>query len=235
MTFNSKIINNILDNIFPIPENFGVLVSCSDGTEPINFNELKTAVFDADPSASIYFGMSKLVIASPNIGNVVIKIPFNGYWMETDCETGEIEWNPFEWAAGTDKSDYCLTEYEKYERLKTYDLNCFAAKIIYYKTICGVKVFLQEYVEPLAESCKSPNASNNSKNLAKKWKDEGKFYINQDWIANCLDKYGESKVERFLYYCDNLDPDILEDVHSGNFGYRKDGSPCLIDYSNYGD
>ena len=55
------------------------------------------------------------------------------------------------------------------------------------------------------------------------------------FLANCLDKYGKSKVKRFLHYCANIDPDILEDIHDGNFGYRKDETPCLLDYSNFND
>ena len=234
MTFNSKIINNILDKIFPLPDKFGVVVSEDCENEPINFYEIQSAINEIDSDAHINYGMSKLVIISPKIGEAVIKIPFNGYYLE-DEDTGELEWYPFEWARGTDNSDYCLTEYEKYERLQTYDLDCFVAKTILYKEKCGVRIFLQELVTPESESLCSPNASKNSKDLAKEWKEEGKFYIDSEWIANCLDKYGKSKVERFLYYCSNLDLDILEDVHGGNFGYRKNGEPCLIDYSNYED
>ena len=234
MHFNSKIINNILDNLFPLPEQFGVVVSMDEPSEPININDIRNIVYEIDPDAFVYFRMSKLVIFSNNIGDVVIKIPFNGYYLE-DNDTGELDWTTFQWAAGTDRSDYCLTEYEKYERLQAYDLECFVAKTIFYKTKCGVRVFLQERVTPESELLNSPNASKNSKDLAEKWKDEGKFCIDSQWIATCLDKYGKSKVERFLYYCSNLDLDILEDVHSGNFGYRPNGEPCLIDYSNYED
>ena len=234
MTFNSKIVDNILDNLFPLPEEFGVIISEDFPSEPINICTIRRVVLEIDPDALVYFGMSKLVIMSPNIGNVVIKIPFNGYYFENN-ETGELEWNPFEWADGTDKSDYCLTEYEKYERLQAYDLDCFVTKTIFYKIKCGVRIFLQERVIPKTELLTSPITSKNSKDLAKKWQDEGKFYIDSEWIATCLDKYGKSKVERFLYYCSNLDLDILEDVHSGNYGYREDETPCIFDFSNYGD
>ena len=59
--------------------------------------------------------------------------------------------------------------------------------------------------------------------------------MNTEWIAICLDKYGKSKVERFLYYCENIDLDILDDIHNGNYGYRTNGTPCIIDYSGYAD
>ena len=59
--------------------------------------------------------------------------------------------------------------------------------------------------------------------------------MDTNWIANCIDKYGQSKVERFLNYCENIDPDLLEDVHSGNYGYREDGTPAILDFSNFLD
>ena len=47
---------------------------------------------------SVCSGMSKIVIISPNLGNVVIKIPFNGLYGKR-YEMGILEWNPFCWAA----------------------------------------------------------------------------------------------------------------------------------------
>ena len=233
MTFNHKLINKILDAIFPLPEKFGILLYENKDTEPINYTFLKNAVANADPAASIYFGMSKMAIVSPNLGNIVIKIPFNGCFFMTKEEG--FEWCPFEWASELDSSDYCFAEYQKYKKLKTYGLDCFVAKTWYYKKIRGVRVFLQEFVTPEEDLCfnliKKP--SKKSQTLANKWYDEGKFELDPDWIANCIDRYGKSKVKRFLYYCDNIDPDILEDLHDGNYGYRKNDTPCILDYSNY--
>lgn len=235
MTFNHKLVDEFLEAIFPLPEEFGV-ICCNDDdeSEPVDFSFFQEAIWDVDPDAIVCFGMSKIVIISPNLGNVVIKIPFNGYYMENDID-GNLEWNPFCWAAGSDPKDYCLTEFEKYNRLKTYGLDCFVAKVIFYKEMCGVRIFLQEQVIPENDSYCTRRPSRKSQDLANKWYDEGKFYIEPEWIANCLDKYGKSKVERFLYYCANIDPDILEDVHSGNFGYRGDETPCILDFSNYSD
>lgn len=234
MIFNHKLVDKFLEALFPLPEGFGIICFYNDESEPIDFSSLQEIIWNVDPSATITFGMSKLVIISPNLGNIVIKIPFNGYYMENEIN-GDLEWHSFCWATGSDSKDYCLTEFEKYNRLKTYGLDCFVAKVMFYKKICGVRVFLQEQVIPENDSCYIHKPSRKSQDLANKWYDEGKFYIEPEWIANCLDKYGKSKVERFLYYCVNIDPDILEDVHSGNFGYRKNETPCILDYSNYSD
>ena len=232
MTFNHKLIDRVLEAIFPLPKEFGVICYDNDETEPINFSFFQDAVWSIDPDANVCFGMSKIVIISPNFGNVVIKIPFNGYYMEKNMECS-LEWNPFHWAASSDPKDYCLAEFEKYNKLKTYGLDCFVAKIMFYREICGVRVFLQERVIPENDSYCTRKPSRKSQDLANKWFDEGKIYIEPEWIANCLDKYGKSKVERFLYYCANIDLDILEDIHEGNYGYRNNETPCILDYSNY--
>lgn len=233
MTVNYSNINKVLNKIFPLPKNLGVITNdYYEDNEFLHF--LTTEIYDVDPDAFINHGISKLVIISPNFGDAVIKIPFNGIY-EEDSETGELQWYDFQWAAGSDPNDYCLTEYEKYHRLKNYGLDCFVAKILYYKKINGIRVFLQEQVTPENELCTSYIPSLQSKTLAEKWRDEGKISINSTWIANCLDKYGESKVKRFLYFCENIDLDILEDAHCGNYGYRKNGTPAILDYSNYQD
>ena len=226
---NYELIDRFLERIFPLPENFGLKLTDEEDSEPVYFSDFEDAVYKTDISASVYFGMSKIVITSPNLGDVVIKIPFNGYFSDS------FEWHPFVWATGSDAADYCLAEYEKYNKLKTYGLNCFVAKTIYYKTIDGIRIFLQEKVTPENDIYKTKKPSKKSRDIASKWYEEGKFDINPEWIATCLDRYGKSKVKRFLYYCANLDLDILEDAHGGNFGYREDGTPALLDFSNFLD
>lgn len=236
MTFNHKLVDELLKAIFPLPEKFGMI--CGDGDfdedEPINLWSFQEAVWNVDSAADICFGMSKIVIISPNLGNVVIKIPFNGYYMEEGLDR-DLVWYPFYFATGSDPTDYCLAEFEKCNKLKTYGLNCFVANTMFYKKIGGVRIFLQEQVTPENDSYCTCKPSGKSKDLADKWYSERKFNIEPEWIANCLDRYGKSKVKRFLYYCANVDPDILADAHDGNYGYRRDDTPCVLDYSNYSD
>lgn len=239
MTFNSKLADDILEAIFPLPEHFGIIVPNDDDAVPICFNLLQEKVEKVDPCAELHFGMSKFVITSYHLGNVAIKIPFNGYYecgwdYENDCDDlDNLEWYDFCWATGPDSSDYCLAEYEKYKRLKTYGLDCFVTKTIFYKEICGVRIFIQEFATSICDDFTPRRASKGSHDLAFRWQKERKFNMDVEWIANCLDKYGKSKVTRFLLYCENLDPDILEDIHSGNYGYRNDGTPCILDFSNF--
>ena len=223
MTFNHNAVDKILTAIFPLPEEFGL-----DNNTPINFKLIQNQIKTVDACACINFGISKMVIISPSFDNVVIKIPFNGEFDEN------AEWLPFEWANGSSSSDYCLAEYEKYCRLKTYGLDCFVAKTIKYKTIDNIRIFIQEKVIPEEDTCSLDFIpSLKSKELARKWQEEGQSIFDTFWFANCLDKYGQSKVQRFLYYCNNIDLDILEDTHEGNYGYRENGTPVILDYSNF--
>ena len=226
MTFNHNAVDKVLAAIFPLPAEFGL----DNDSKPLNFKLMQNQIKRVDACAYIYFGVSKMVIISPNFNNIVIKIPFNGMF------NYEAEWLPFKWASGSDHSDYCLTEYEKYRQLKNHGLNCFVAKTILYKTINNVRVFIQEKVTPEEDRCFSNFIpSLKSKELARKWKEEGQFIFDTVWFANCLDKYGQTKVQKFLYYCTNIDLDILEDIHEGNYGYRENGTPAILDYSNFSD
>jgi len=225
MTFNNEAVNDILEIIFPLPERFGLFKD-----EPVNFESIQQLIKSVDLRAKINFGVSKIVITSPNFNNVVIKIPFNGEF----CYDGD--WEPFHWAPGSDSSDYCLAEYEKYLQLKELGLSCFVAKTLYYKTINNTRVFIQEKVIPEDNVCVFDFLpSFKSKEIADEWQKEGQSVFNAYWTANCLDKYGKSKVEKFLNYCNEVDLDILEDMHSGNYGYRKNGTPAILDYSNFLD
>lgn len=240
MTFNRTQIDKILDMIFPLPEEFGTY----EGEEFEGIYRIEKNIHTIDPKATIAYGISKLVIIAPSIGNVVIKIPFNGYFYEVyideESDDTELTWLPFDDAEGSDPSDYCLTEYEKYQNLKKYNLNRFVAEVIFYTERDGIRVFLQEKVTSVDDSYHTPIASKKSKDLVKRWSNE-RFQnghcilVSEEWLANCIDAYGVDNVQEFVYYCDNVDPSIVRDMHSGNYGYREDNSPVILDYSDFND
>lgn len=230
MKINNKLINEVLDAIFPLPDNFGI---DREIEEPSCLNQIEKTVAEVDEDAYICYGISKLVIVSPNFNGVVIKIPFYG-------STVDGEWIPFTYAPASDKKDYCLAEYERYLALKKLKLDCFVAKTIYYKKINGRKIFLQEEViseENILEENEKKrfhHSSKKSRELA--WKIfSTSVDMDVDWIAKCFDKYRNKKVRRFFKYCATKDRGILEDMHCGNFGYRDNGTPCLIDFSDFLD
>ncbi len=228
---NYELIDKIIDAILPLPAEFGADYDADDEEE--EFYDIKQKVFEIDPSAYIHYGLTKLVIISPKIGDVVIKIPFNGMF-NYDNGCGAVDWYNFNCARDKQEgSNYCEAEYLKYLELKKQQLDCFVAEVICYKP--GI-IYLQEYAVPETEDCEPRTPSKNSLKKATVLTNE--FYLrreNKDWLATCLDIYGEEKVHEFLKYCHSKDSDIIEDLHSGNIGYRDDDTPCIIDYSNFLD
>lgn len=231
MTFNYELVNRIIDTIFPLPSQFGIDIE--DGSELPDFirDDLERYLSLADPDARLYHGVSKLVIVSPNLGGVVIKIPFNGWFAE--YEQGNYQFYEFYAADAGIGTDYCLAEYETYQDLKRRHLNCFAARTLLYKKVCGFRVYIQEWTTPCEDDFEDHLPSPKSRQIAQKWKDE--FYVDSEWIANCIDYYGEKKVEEFLHYCNYENDTISEDLHPGNYGYRDNGTPCLLDFSGFCD
>lgn len=175
-------------------------------------------------------GISKLVFIFPNC-DWVVKIPFNGYytaiWNDEEEKYDNETWNYFKNAM--DSWDYCNVELEKYEQLQSLGLECFLAETRY---LCSDRdnypIYIQEKVIPHVNDKKKRTPTKKSLELIK-----GKYYFNATWVALAIDFYGEEKTFQFLNYIDEIDTDMGEDLHSGNYGYRADGSPCLIDFSGW--
>lgn len=227
MTLNKEIIDNIIDAIFPLPEEFGLTYTNGESDfdeEYIIYNKVKKIV----PSSFINFGATKCVIVSSE-WDFVIKIPFHGAFKDDSYYSG-LYWQPFE-----ECPDYCLAEYHKYLNLKKEHLNCFVAKTFLYKKIGDYNIFIQEHIDSLDDLYDedTPCPSQKSLKIAKLIKVRCPF--DAEWVANCIDIYGENKVKAFLNYCNMIDPDIYMDMHRANYGYRKNGTPAILDYSNYLD
>ena len=243
MTFNAELVNKFIEAIFPLPDLF--VVYLNDYDDFSNCNEIYENIHKIDSNARVYHGISKMVITSPNLGGVVIKIPFNGFYDITyqygrDYDSydneGQLAWEDFYGADdGKNSDDYCLAEFKKYLKLKARNLHCFVAKTLLYKTIDHVNIFLQECVIAEVDDDEVRQPSRKSKDIINEIKKEYGCYMDSEWLANCCDMYGEKKVKKFLAYCTKEDYDILSDMHDANFGYRPNGTPCLLDFSNFND
>lgn len=244
MNINYTLVDEILDAIFPLPEKFGI----GGGMEYIEDIAFHLQGYISE-DIKVYHGVSKMVIVSDNLGDVVIKVPFNGQY-SCGCLSGPcrhsskwigksengipIEFDYFCGAGGSDKSDYCLAEYEKYQDLEDVDLSIFVAETLFYKVKDGVRIFLQERVNPVEDSIATPRPSEKSIKAAKRYNSDSAYvYMDCNWIANCIENYGEEITEKFLSYATDIDEDILGDMHDGNFGYRDDGTPVLLDFCDF--
>ncbi len=233
MVINTNVIDDIIEVVSPlIRKNFGPIHDSFDYYD-YDFlywieRELKDAGYN---NVKVFHGISKCVISCLELEDIVIKIPFCGIEDENE-DTGELIWCPFEFADATDHSDYCMAECEKYNKLVKNNLNCFVAETIFYKeNNKGVKFYLQEYITPLYLDVKKRPYSPQTEEIARKMNKD----LDIKWVANCIEKYGADALKRFFEYCEKVDSDILGDTHSGNLGYRKDGTPAFLDFSNYNE
>ena len=119
MKYNKDAVNNLINAIFPLPDQFGLDMGSDI---PIGMSEIQDRLFHYDKKANIFYGVSKMVITSPALENVVIKIPFNGY-LEHGYDEREDDfddyWFYFVYADdGDDGSNYCWAEYKRYREAR---------------------------------------------------------------------------------------------------------------------
>ena len=241
MFANTSVINSFLKAISPLPDRLGSLER--DDTI-IGLDEMLYHLREIDSSADIKFGVTKMVIIADSLKNVVIKIPFNGTYNivenndddydEYSSILDNYEWYDFSYAPSkVDDSDYCLVEFEMYRALKKQKLHSFVAKTVFYMMWEGYRIFLQEKVIPF---CDYFDTSKLTPITQKEIDSASSIPFRRgrsEWLAHCIQTYGEKKTKRFFSYCENENPDIVGDFHTGNYGYRPNGTPCILDYSNY--
>lgn len=260
MNFNRelalKLVNAVFDMI-PADGQFGP--ECGNDQIPTNFEMIYDEVKRVDADADLHYGISKLVIISPHLGNYVIKVPFNGMYEENydydcskengcdylcrcccSCEHGvEPEykdyWCDYSNADSPTGWNYCDAEWQKYKNLRKIGLDCFVAKTYPFIEIEGFKCFIQEIA--VAENDANGNETSRvtcaSRQKAESLNSEFHCDLNEDWLGLCIEIFGAKKVRHFMEYAENIDPEILNDMHSGNYGYRPNGTPCILDFASF--
>lgn len=236
LKYNKAAVDELIEVIYPyLNEHF-------EETSP-----LYSAVENFDHDAQLYHGVSKIAIECPRFNGVVVKISKRGQYFLMDREDGQdYEWAPFICAKdGVDGNDYCLAEYNKYLALKEQGLDSFVAETVLHSSFekdgITFNIFVQEIVSSYMDCCDCPLPSKESSTAAKEYQEEEDENdticgFAEDWVANCIDMYGQEKLDSFLTYCCEVDPDIRKDNHYANYGYRCcNKTPCILDYSNFDD
>ena len=175
-------------------------------------------------------GISKLVIFLND--SEVVKVPFDGGFLDReflDCEDEDEDEKDFYYFV---IPDYCEREAYFYDEAIDAGIEEFFAKteLVGYAE-CGRPLYKSERVfEYMSEetldirrkepSQKAKNSANNSDCYA----------LPFEWLARAYDYYGEKKVERFIDFLNEFD---IRDLHDGNIGFRKNGAPVLLAYSDY--
>lgn len=241
LKYNKAAVDELIEVIYPyLKDHFST--ELEKDTRP-----LYSAIENFDPDAQVYQGISKIAIESSRFNGVVVKISKRGQYFLMDYGNGQHhQWAPFICAKdGVDGNDYCLAEYNKYLALKEQGLDSFVAETVLHSSFekdgITFNIFVQEIVLSYMDCCDCPLPSKESSTAAKEYQDEDDLDntvcgFTEDWVANCIDNYGEDKLNNFLTYCCEVDPDIREDNHYANYGYRASNkTPCILDYSNFND
>ena len=195
-------------------------------------------------------GCTKAVFISDE-SDKVLKIPFfyraiyndGSYFDEelddwvNDGDNSEYQFYSFKNAgcAGRDNysifldtdNDYCALEAAIYANVEknTNFAELFAKTELLCEDKNGYPLYLQEKVKTWSEESPTVDERNTATQL------QSIFYIDRSWLARAIHHYGEEKITSFLKWAQSSK--LVNDLHSGNLGYRENGAPVILDYSGY--
>ena len=240
------LVKNLLEKI-SFPDEFGP----TEYDDYYDDELIDTLNDNSDVTFEAASGASKYVLLSNSLP-FVIKVPFNGYWArkddydeeENECDDDDDYRFVEFYGANTSKfyngihenNDYCATEAAIYERMCEMGYEKFFAKTSFLCTNSHKRIFIQERVTPYLRTendvFKSIHTSKEANDLA------GRIRIpfSAVWIEAAIRFYGLKLTLDFMNFLtsdDNVARIIIEDLHHNNYGYRKNGEPCILDYSGY--
>lgn len=193
-----------------------------------------------DVPVEVFHGITKMVVV-PNKGNFVVKIPFNGYHCEEESYIEDEDryeyvncFRPYLNANDEDGWDYCRDELNKYRAAVKAGFGDIIAEVGFVGYYSDCPIYWQEKVIPyeVGHSRFHPSADSLSKSHNVKFRYKS---CTEDWRAMVIETYGIDYWESFVDWVDETGLEILEDMHTGNFGYRMDGRPVLFDISGWRD
>lgn len=222
-----------------IPEDFGM----DEQSDMIWQDGLIESQLNGDfGSYSVDNGVSKAVIIFDYLP-FVIKIPMWGMWYyheDYDEENDEYyysesEFGYFYCGSENNSKDYCLKEFERIQAMIEAG---FGKLVPETEWVCadaaGRNFYMQEKVIPYRSHVSKTTPSDASLEKAKN--QECKYCsCSADWRAMVIDCYGEQFWKDFVDWDSENEMYILSDMHSGNYGYRNDGSPVLLDIGGFDD
>lgn len=235
-----------------LPENFGK----TQGDDFIvDMGEIEGRIWAIDHTVRFYSGISKLAIVAESLGEVAIKVPFNGCYEysdeyhdylhsdEYDYDDDNEEWDfdrkycfeKFCGGGGKCNDDYCAEEYAAYKELKELGYEKFVAETELLGGINGMYILVQEFVASMNDFDKKVINSKKSVETSKRIREDyvTANNVEDEWVAACVEHYGEELSEKFFNYTEEDGYSILADAHWGNYGYRENGSPCILDFSDF--
>lgn len=220
-----------------IPQEFGIDLE-DDYFDPDDLVDQVSALNVGE--FSVDNGVSKVVIIFDAF-NFVIKIPFNGGWYnqteyneeEDEYECVDRYFEPFSGAYAPDQSDYCWDECICISDACDMGFGALFPTTSFLCEVEGQRFYIQEKVNTMRHF--HPTPSENSLTRAKNL-DSDYRYCDTDWRAMVIELYGEDFLRSFIdWYRNDNSNHILDDMHGGNYGYRMDGAPIILDCAGFRD
>lgn len=222
----TKVFNEIVKKV---PEKFGW---DEYNTDKENTAIISEALKDANVAGGTYCGATKAVAVISGCSSI-LKVPYSGKWdydESVDCDY-------FTRFRGADNSedhgwDYCLTEYEVYEAAKENGLDIFFPKTEIMGECKSGTIIKQEKVLDFYEYC--PVSEDETIKFVNS---DIKYYCFADslWVAAAIERYGKAMVDKLIDFLENNFPIVIEDLHNGNIGFRKNGEPIILDFSGWNE
>lgn len=209
-----------------IPQCFGI------DEDSIETSDVEYVIEQVEEAGSTcVWGASKFVIFVDD-ENIVVKIPFNSK-LHYDYNTLE----PLE--EGEDGClyemipNYCEKESCVYKDAEVAGIPYFFAKTEFAGyTDDWTPYYISERVVPF-DWAKNGKTRVNTKERQQIYAYACKVSsLNESWINTACDFYGEDAVSRLISF---IEEEGINDLYEYNIGFRKDGSPCIFDYSGYGN
>lgn len=187
-------------------------------------------------------GASKLVLIF-DYKNFVLKIPFMGYDSE-DYDQWEIEdygedyeyssYCRFAEADSENGWDYCEMEAKLYEEAKTYGVSVFFLETKKIFEVNGFPIYIQPFMSGDLDSdyeWDDTKSSVSNMNITRKiTRDQFVLNMSAHWASKAVSQYGLKKFKKLLNFIEDFD---IEDLHSSNIGYMKNGNCRIIDYCGF--
>lgn len=222
----TKVFNEIVKKV---PEKFGWDDDEDDEENTILISE---ALKDAKIAGGAYRGATKAVAVVSGCSSV-LKVPYSGKWDYDES----VDHDYFTRFRGADNSedrdwDYCLTEYEVYEAAKENGLDIFFPKTEIMGECESGTVIKQERVLDFYEYC--PVSEDETLNFVNS---DSKYYCFADssWVAAAIERYGKAMVDKLIDFLESEFPNVVEDLHNGNIGFRENGDPIILDFSGWNE
>ena len=178
-------------------------------------------------------GLTRIVLI-PNNKDYVIKLPVTGVYGNIYDEYGCDDPENCEIKKYVDLEEYNVFDNEQviYDNLFSESKEVFSLSI-YIGNFNNIPVYIQEKVDQIRFDMMPSISKEDSKKVSTltsrhHYKEFVERPLTDDFIISLINLYGEEAAGYILEDCKNID-----DLHTNNYGYTKEGKPVIFDFAGF--